>query len=134
MVDHTKSEIIITHCQNPSQFWFKYARPNLELLQFEMQLWRHAISLTNKQPNEKKPAVGDIVMIYHVPIMKWLRARVTETTDTIVKAWSIDHGAPVKSDINSVKPLLDDKLANAQIPSVFKACVCNVIPLSAVSL
>lgn len=129
-----RREIVITHYNNPSEFWFKLNQINDELAEFEQLLLRYVLNASSNKRRSQKPAINDVVMILYRPIGKWARARVVKISadGTMVTAWAIDHGAPITSSTKFVIPLNDENLAHKQIVSVFKAGICNVEPANGV--
>lgn len=133
--DDGNQSIIITHIENPNQFWFKYKSEmltNRSVFELETKLESYAIDNLQKQ-NATFPSVGDIVLTLNFDWNKWIRAKVEEIDKncgetTIIHLWAIDHGKPLTSIVRYVIPLNDELLLHAPVTNLYFGGLFGIVP------
>lgn len=89
-----EKRIIITHCIDPHNFYFKYADEcvNIEYSNFDCLLQSYGNSLFDRQLSAHNADKNDLIIFFDVISNKWMRGRVINKNDNGITLWCIDNG------------------------------------------
>lgn len=136
MDKNRKHLIVVTHYEDPEQFWIKKVDFNekLDVIESKIRLYAFNYNRTRHSISLWKPKVKENVAAIIVSWNKWIRGQVLTIYNKVdkLKIWSIDYGVELDISIGCVTPL-DQSLAEEYVPSVFMARVRNYDSANTVS-